>query len=313
VGAHYAISPAGRAKYADNGRRLTDGITQGGYVSGNTIGWTARGKDVAVCFDLGRPRAISDVQAFTQGGGFGAVEWPDHATAFFSASTPPPSATIGRGSLPNGILCVPAGPLVVDKRRSSMDMDGHLRFHPNKAMRARYVTLVMTSSSWLMLSEVRIISNGRNIAPSASYYSRPKAGAPSSEETSYVDDGVMLTDGVVAEAFADDRVAGWEDDAVHTVTLDLGKARNVREITAWSLMGGSDGIYAPRSVTIDVSADGKTWSSAGEIRPSVIEDKKMSRAIPCRARLAAPVRARFVRVRVTRARDWVMLSEIQVH
>lgn len=312
LGMPYRFSPAARGKYIDSGHKLTDGIAQGGYVSGNTIGWTARGKDVAVCFDLGRVLHVSLVQAYTQGGGVGAVNWPEQAAAFFAARNAPPRTTSGNGSLPQNMVVVPAGPVVVDKRRSATDMDGHLTFLPERAIQARYVTLAMTSSQWLMLSEVRIFSNGHNIAPRSSYYSRPRAGAAGGEEAAYPDDGVLLTDGIVAGDFDADKLVAWDDDEPHTVTLDLGSIGSVREVTAWSLMGGQHGIYAPRHVAIDLSIHGNTWVHLGNVRPSVAEDGSKCRAIPCRVRTAIPAKARFVRVTVTRSRGWAMLSEIEV-
>lgn len=313
LGKPYLLNPPTGGKYSDNGHQLTDGITQGGYISGNTIGWTARGKDVAVCFDLGSAMPVSEVRAYTQGGGFGAVNWPQQAVAFLSTSDAPPTTSTGRGSLPKGMVSIPAGPVVVDKRRSDTDMDGHLSFRPQSPERARYVTLVMTSSQWLMLSEVRIFSAGRNIAPRASYFSRPNAGAAGDAESSYADDGMLLTDGVVADDFESDKLVGWEDETPHIVTVDLGRAIPVHQTTVWTLMGGRHAIFAPRSVAVDVSTDGRTWRHFGEVHPSPAEDGDTCRPLACRVKSAAQVKARYVRAKVTHSKGWAMLSELEIH
>ncbi|HEY3266554.1 MAG TPA: DUF4855 domain-containing protein [Armatimonadota bacterium] len=312
LGAAYALEPSPPAKYADKGHMLTDGVTAGGYISGHAVGWMAAGKDVAVSFDLGKPMPISQVIAFTQGGGFGAVYWPDRSAAMFSTAAAPPAAAEGRGVLPGGFTCVPGGPVVVDGRRSATDIDGHIPFRPAKPAMARYVTLLFHSASWVMLSEVRIMVNGRNVAPGAVYTLRPQPGARDEASGGYPDDGVRLTDGVVATNFEAGQLAGWQDAAPRTVTVDLGAALPIREVTAWSLGGGRHAIFAPRSATVSVSTDGRAWRPLGEAHLTDPRDGGC-RPIACRVRASAPTRARYVKVRVERLQDWAMLSEIEVH
>ncbi|HEY3414801.1 MAG TPA: DUF4855 domain-containing protein [Armatimonadota bacterium] len=316
LGQPYTITPARPGKYADSGHMLTDGITLGGFQAGRTVGWMANGNSVSVSFDLGRPMPVSEIQAFTQGGGVGAVSWPSSAVALFADTGAPPRTAEGRGGLPKGFTVVSGGAIRVDRRRAADDMDGHISFLPSKPLRSRHVTLVMTSDQWLMLSEVRIYANGRNVAPTARYSLRPFAGGGGEDpDGGYADDGVRLTDGVIARHFNPSQLTGWRDGEPRTITVDLGWRRPVREVTVWVLQGGENGIHAPHRVFVDTSNDGVTWQYLGGVAPSQLEsaDRKVCVDLACRISAPQPVSARYVRVRATQTQEWAMLSEIEVH
>ena len=310
----YFISPARRGKYADTGRMLTDGITQGGYLSGRTIGWMASGKSVSVSFDLGRPMPISQVQAFTQGGGVGAVYWPMSAIALFAEAGIPPDTSEGRGGLPKGFSLVSGGAIQIDRRRTANDMDGHIVFQPAKPIRSRYVTLILRAEQWLMLSEVKIVVNGRNVAPTARYTLRPVAGDGGADtDTAYADDSVRLTDGVIAREFSPPQLTGWQSDGPRTITVDLQQTQPVKEVAVWTLCGGESGICAPSEVKVQTSTDGRAWQLMGVARPTDAGSRNVCEALACRARFAEPKPARFIRVQAIRSTGWAILSEIEVH
>ena len=72
-------------------------------------------------------------------------------------------------------------------------------------------------------------------------------------------DGLRLTDGIIAHRFSPTALTGWADDAPRTITIDLGAERSIRRVVAWALGGGKYGIFAPTSVEMQTSMDGRTW------------------------------------------------------
>ena len=84
---------------------------------------------------------------------------------------------------------------VVDKETGPEAATGRLVFRSGTPLRGRYVTINLAPRGWLMVSEIRILANGRNLARGREYSFRP---SPTSSKTSrYPDDGAKLTDGWV--------------------------------------------------------------------------------------------------------------------
>lgn len=311
LGRPYNVEPGWPAAYGDDGHELTDGIVpEAGFSSGKTVGWY--GTDAAVSFDLGREAPIDRVEVCCSGGSAAAVNWPARAMVLLSTNAPMPGVGAGTGALPGGLQWLAPKPVVVDHSRSATDLDGRLVFEAPAATRARYVSLVLGANAWLMLSEVRIWSQGSNLAPASRYTLSPAPTPRDASAPSYPDDACKLTDGVAATGFVPARLAGWSDDAPRTVLIDLGVAEKVREVTLWCLGGGLYDIHTPGSILAEVSEDGVAWVPLASAQPSAVDDGAGCRAVSVRLSAAAARRARRVRLQVRRSRGWAMLSEIEV-
>lgn len=311
LGKPYRVTPGWPAAYGDDGAKLTDGIVPAaGFPSGQTVGWY--GVEAAVSFDLGRSVPVDRLEVCCSGGSAAAVNWPRDAVALLSATEPLPSATSGTGAMPTGLRWIAPGPVLIDRVRSATEMDGRLVFTVSPAASARYVTFLLDADGWLMLSEVRIFSRGRNVAPSGRYTLDPQPTPRQTGAPTYPDDGRKLTDGRVAEGFSPVQVAGWSDDAPRQIEIDLGQASTVREVTVWCLTGGLYAIHAPASVTAEASLDGSNWVMLGVAHPAEAAGAPTCRADPLRIRAARPVRARLLRVKVRHSEGWAMLSEVEV-
>jgi len=309
-GLPYRLVPAPAAKYGDSGGELTDGvIPAGGFASGGTVGWHNRG--VVIAFDLARVVEIDRIEVHVEGGGYAAVNWPNGAVVLLATASAPAPRFAATGTAPEGLAWLPGGQVVIERQRAPNAADGHIPFQPDAPVAARYATLLLRSNGWLMVSEVRIISAGRNVAPTSRYAFRP---APTGEGTEkYADDGLRLTDGIIAHRFSPTALTGWADDTPRTITIDLGAERPVRRVVTWTLGGGKFGIFAPLSVEMQTSADGRSWQLLGKAdRPSDLVEEGRLEAIAYTASAERPVRARMIRVIIRRRQAWAMLSEIVV-
>ncbi len=306
----YRFDPEPVARYPDSGGELTDGEVAGGFPTGKTVGWI--GTSCAVLFDLGTEVPLTGAEAYLQGGGYAAVNWPASAVLLAARDQAPPVLHRGLGALPEGFVWVPAGPPVMDRTRSPHDMDGHLVYAFDPPVVARHVAFQFDPSGWLMLSELRLLSDSRNVAAGLPYTLTPPP-TPAASAGPYGDDGRRLTDGVVAERFAPAAVTGWSDPRPRTVEVDLGRTVPLSAVTAWSLGGGHAGIFAPASARFEISEDFQTWRPAGEAaRPSLDETARTSVPVPFHASLPAGAAARRVRVTVSGTQGWTMLSEVEV-
>jgi len=313
-GRPYTSDLPARRTYDDDGRKLTDGvIPASGFGEGRSVGWTV--PEAAISFDLGAARRVTAVEVVCQGGSAAWVNWPVDAVAF-AGMEPTPVTMASTGAWPVGTRWFRSGPVSVLRSRSATDKDGVLRFDPREPVRARHVGLVLRGTGWIMVSEVRILDGGRNLAREAGvgYSLRPLPTAASDEANRYADDGCRLTDGVVARTFASAEVAGWSDGRMRSFVVDLGSSRRISAVTAWSLRGGQHGIYAPREVVFEGSADGRAWQALGRAASAAgDEDGRSTEAAPYRVECGVNVAVRYVRVRVLPARGWAMVSEIEVH
>ena len=307
VGAPYTFSHPAEAHYGDSGGELTDGrIPDTGFPSGETVGWN--GPPAAITFDLEQPTEITHAEVHVQGGGWAAVYFPDSAFMIVSDDMPV-RRTSGRGAMPPHFAWFPAEPIVIDRRRSDRDMDGHLTFRPDEPVTARYVTFVLDSVAHLMVSEVRIFSGGENVAAGREYSLQPPP-TPVRESQTYPDDGHKLTDGQIT-GFAPRAVVGWHDnDEDRSVVVDLQGPCRVDEVAMWTMTGAFAGIVPLPEARVALSEDGEHWTEVGSAQT---EDAPDDPSTPCAAVVDCGGRtARYVRVTTRREANWAMLSEIEV-
>lgn len=311
-GCSYVVEPDIERKYPDRGGQLTDGlVSTEGFWEGRSVGWYHR--DVTIALELDDIYPVESVVVRCDGGGYAAVLFPstvefelaaDSATPPFlmaSTGTTTPSWAAG------GVVGEDA--FVIDGRQPRGDhiaLIGHVRWSPDRPVPARRVVLRLSPHAWLMVSEVEVLSGGRNLALGARYAFRPLPDAV--EEVRYADDGVRLADGYIADSFEPHVVTGWAGQSAR-VTVDLGVVREIREIAVHSLGGGYAGIYAPRAAAFLISNDGMNWHEVGTVEAS---DPGGDTSQHVELRVAATGTARYVRASVEPSRGWLMLSELEV-
>lgn len=300
LGCAYTYDPPFRARYPDSGgRELTDGEVSGGFGDGKTVGWAewSGAHEVAVCLDLGASYALEAAEAHVQGGGYASVNFPERVAVFVSE---------------DGLAWTRAATSVgAPEKTASRDVGGSrcelgwVRL-ALPGVRGRYVRFRFEPKGWLMLSEVRVFSSGKNIAQNLPYSLNPQ---PVGEET-YADNTGLLMDGYYVKAGSGWKACAGFDKADPTVTADLGVVRRVQAARLHVQGGGPGGVRFPDRVTMETSVDGTAWLFAGETSEHPAEDGRKAAAAFMGA-VFEPRDARFVRFRVKR-RGWAMLDEIEV-
>ncbi|MBU4459150.1 MAG: discoidin domain-containing protein, partial [Verrucomicrobia bacterium] len=324
LGARYAMSPMPEGAYGDTpARLLTDGVVPAkGWGKGRTVGWMGSKVRASAILDLGREFAIERVDVHVVGGGSGSVNFPSRTVAMLGRTRPPPVGAADVGALPVDFATGACGELLIDRRRSANDADAHVPVTFAPGSRGRYVTVSQQGpGSWIMLSEIRVLSGGTNVAASAPYTLFPPPTPATFEEAGnkdenlrYPDDGARLTDGMVAKGFSRGQTTGWRGTGDRNITVDLGDMRPVRCVRIWVLRGGRSGICAPAKVSVAGSSNGATWTAPVSARApeGPVEDGSRCEAAAFEAVFPAGAAARHVRVDFAPGRGWTMVSEIEV-
>ena len=322
-GAHYSVSPTTDAAYGDTpAGLLTDGIIPAkGWGKGRTIGWQGSKVRTSAILDLGREVAIERVEVHGPGGGYGGVNFPSETRVLLASDRPAPVEAAGLGQIPNGLTVGTCGPLSIDRRRTPNDADGQVAVSFPAGARGRYVTVSQHGESWLMLSEIRAISGGKNVAAAAPYTLFPPPTPTSiadqskrEENLRYPDDGIRLTDGIVAQGFIPNQVTGWRGQSPPTITIDLPELRPVRKVRIWALRGGKAGIFAPGKVTVSLSTNRTTWDApvVASAPPGPKEDGERCEATAFEIVFPPGTTAQQVRIDFAPGKGWTMVSEIEV-
>jgi len=313
LGMPYKVEPDVPRTYPDDGR-LTDGaISTEGFSQGRSVGWY--GRDVIVCLDLSREQMIDRVVVLCDGGGHGAVHFPETVITELS-----PTAPVGF-RLNRGYGAPPPGPaaailtesdqVVIDREQPTgngqTNAQGHYDIRPPQPTPARFVTLRFSSLAWLMLSEIEVWSGGANVALGASYEASPRPSLL--EPARYADDGGLLTDGCVPAGFEASGVVGWTGGARPSITVDLLVARPVSEVTVHTLGGGLYGIVAPPSAVLELSEDGQVFRQVAEGALTDPGDNAC-RALELILTPATTEQARFLRITLQPSPGWTMVSEV---
>ncbi len=298
AGCAYTYDPPFHATYPDDGRKLTDGELSHGFGDGKMVGWAGWSgtRDVTVTVDLGAVRAVDAVEAHVQGGGVAAVHFPERAAASVSDD----------GNQWQPVAASRAAPEVTESRESKglRSALGWLKL-PTPGAHGRYVRLRLTPTSWLMLSEIRVMSGGENVALRQPYSVQPQ---PTGGEP-YADNTGLLTDGFYSKPGGWKSCAGF-NKGEPAVTVDLGATRDIGAARLHVHGGGPGGVWFPSEVIVSTSSDGTSWTPAGTARDHPDEDGKTGVATFMGVTFA-PREARWVRFQIKR-RGWVMMDELEV-
>ncbi len=132
------------------------------------------------------------------------------------------------------------------------------------------------------------------------------------------EDGISLTDGLLAEVAAYGNVAwagfhckapDYEENGYSWIKLDLGEAKAMSGVkiyvaTKANADNAGAGVAAPATVEFLVSEDGETWTSLGIVNPTnATEIEEVS--------VACDANAQYVEVRMTSG-GWMIVSEVEV-
>jgi len=300
AGCSYTYDPPFNAKYPDTGgRELTDGEVSRGFGDGKSVGWAkwSMSRDVTVVVDLGASRAIERVEAHVQGGGSASVEFPERVAVSVSED----------GRRWTQVAASGAEPAEKESRESGGRTAalGWLKLATPEAQ-GRYVRLKIVPDAWLMLGEVRVFSGGVNVALKQPYSIQPQPTG----DAPYADNSGLLTDGYYTKAGSGWKTCAGFDKADPAVVVDLGSICRTRAARVHLQGGGPGGVCFPERLAVDTSADGKTWSPAGETAEHPLEEKKTA-ASAFMGVTYAPRESRYVRIRFKK-RGWLMLDEIEV-
>lgn len=118
-----------------------------------------------------------------------------------------------------------------------------------------------------------------------------------------------LTDGFMpaTEGSGDVCFLGWLNTPV-TVTVDLGQAKEVRNICSYFLRGAG-GINLPKSLAVELSDDGKTFRKAADITGEQgLRDRGWFVVT-----LSEPQSARYIRLTAQPGAEWMFLAEVAVN
>lgn len=301
-GKPYEIVPAHPEKYGDPGRKkLTDGILcERGFGDKRTVGWMSQ--DVEVILDLGQEQSIDGVRAHLEGGGVGAVDFPPRMDILIS-----PDAR--RWTWIDSISSPPATLLVDRPAGHAREQLGWMAWR-GSPVQARFVMYRFAANQWTMISEIEVLSQGRNVAPGKNYHLRPApaSSAPYSDATGKLTDGMFSTSG-----FGQGRVVGWNAERP-AVTVDLGLPVEVTRVTAHVVGGGRAGVWFPVKMSVAVSSDGQQWTKevVTTQRPPEPTAPNAQESLQGHMTVEIPKQScRYVRVQFDR-RGWLMLDEIEV-
>ncbi len=142
---------------------------------------------------------------------------------------------------------------------------------------------------------------------------------------SYPDEkGASLTDGKNASIigkFDDVNYAAfhitskdYEANGYASITVDLGAKYDLNKFVAHvaSSYNGSAGIYTPGKVSVYVSDDNKTWTSAGSVTPA---DSNTNSTVAVTLQLVGTKSGRYVQYRFQTQTDknWIMVAEVEAY
>lgn len=294
--------------YPDASYKLTDGlISKTGFVSGLTVGWNQG--TVALNFDLKKEATIEKVVVHTQGGSYAAVNWPKNPVMYLS-NTKGQYHTEGIGALPQDIYPLIPSEVKIVRTRSPIDADGTIEFRPLKLTKGRYLTFTAQTNGWLMLSEVEIYLQGEaSPLKKVSYTTKPLPTAKKVD--TYPDNGLKLTDGIIATGFTPALITGFNNEDKREYIIDLQEPTKISVVKAWCLDGGLNAIFGPEKITVSTSNNKIIWHSAG----SAFIDKPATQELDAASytlNLKEELTCRYVKIAVWRKKGWAMLSEIEI-
>jgi len=210
-----------------------------------------------IAIDFGNVMYVDHISVRLHGGSYASINWPNTARILISTDcipfAPYSSSDCNVKSYPSTDRNITGG--------TNTNQGGILSFTFSNSL--RWATLEFQPNAWLMIDEIQAFANGREISNLINYYLlSPPTSTSTSSTMAYPDDGVRLTDGVIAGILGP--ITGWIKSEPHTITIDLLIPRIIREASVWALIKSDWAISPPRSVIVSTSLNDITWNSFGE-------------------------------------------------
>lgn len=212
---------------------------------------------IRIALDFGTITNVDEILVRSHGGSYGSINWPNTARLLISADCIPMSPYSSSDCIVKSYPCTDR----IITGGTDMNQGGILSFKVSNSF--RWATLEFQPNAWLMIDEIQAFVNTQDISDLIEYYFlTPPTSKPTSSNTGiYLDDGVRLTDGVIAGALGP--ITGWLKGEAHNVTIDLLANRHIREASVWMLIKLDWAISPATSVIVYTSLDNETWSLFG--------------------------------------------------
>ncbi|CAF3589078.1 unnamed protein product [Rotaria sp. Silwood1] len=228
--------------------------------SSMSIGWLDNSYThsyIRIALDFGDIIYIDQILIRSHSSSYEAVHWPNTARLLISTDCIPLSPYSSSDCIVNSYPCTDR----IITGGTDMNQGGILSFTFSNYL--RWATLEFQPNSWFMIDEIQAFVNGRDISNLINYYFlTPPTSKTLSNVNNYLDDGIRLTDGVIAGMIGS--ITGWLKNESYTITIDLLMNRNIRETSIWTLIKPDWSISPPRLVEVSISLDGLKWNLFGE-------------------------------------------------
>jgi hypothetical protein len=268
TGAPYRISPSMysyKPYYGDSGNQTLSNFKRGlltdrQWSTGEwqptmSIGWNDESyyhRYIRIALDFGDIINVDQILVRSHGGSYAAINWPNSARILISTDCVPLSPY---SSSDCTVKSYPCTDLVITGGTNE-NQGGILSFAFSSSV--RWATLEFQPNAWFMIDEIQAFVPGREISNLINYYLlTPPTSNTVSSTISYPDDGVRLTDGVIAGMMSP--ITGWMKSELHTITIDLLVARTIHQASVWALIKPDWAISPPALVIVSRSLDGITW------------------------------------------------------
>ncbi len=240
---------------------LTDGqMSIGEWQSTMSIGWLDNSYShqyIRIAIDFGALTYVDQILIRSHGGSYASINWPNTARILISNECVPFSPYSPSDCTVKSYPCTDR----IITGGTDTNQGGILSFTLSNSL--RWATLEFQPNGWFMIDEIQAFANGRNISNSINYYLLTLPTSKSIPSTlAYPDDGVRLTDGVIAGTLGP--ITGWIKSEPHTITIDLLVTRIIREASVWALIKSDWAISPPSSIIVHTSLDRLTWILFGE-------------------------------------------------
>lgn len=227
----------------------------GEWQSTMSIGWlddTSTHRYIRIAIDFGSIINIDQIFLRIHGGTYASINWPNIARIFISNDCVPFSSYSSSDCNVKSYPCT--DPFITGG--TDINQGGILSFTISNTL--RYAVLEIQPNGWLMIDEIQAFTNGYDVSNLIHYYLlTPPTSTTVSSTIAYPDDGVRLTDGVIAGTMGP--ITGWMKNDPHSIIIDLLVTRIIREISIWALIKSDWAISPPNSIKIQTSLDNQTW------------------------------------------------------
>ena len=307
TGKSYTVSGTKHGSFPDNLARLTDGKKRspnGGLVE-DYSGWDAYAT-AEIVVDLGSSQR-SDT--YTVYGAYGFYGIQPMKSMSVSVSTDGKTYTsVGSTST---LDIIGSGELV----GSEMTNLCSFTVKASAAKTARYIKFTVTPTNFVWLDEVEVGASGAGSLVVSTGKSYTSTGT---KHGTFADNGVRLTDGSKnnKDGGAVELYSGWGNEVQPEITVDLGSIMQTDTYTVYGAYGFY-GIDPMKSMSVSVSADGKSFTEIGSTSSRisagsgvVLEDGTVT-MMKFQIKTSSFNEARYIRFKLSPT-DFVWIDEVEV-